>query len=435
MARSNLLRVIGEIRAHPWAIKAETLEYIEECVANALAGRNDAEHLEAVATRIGRPLDNAGNGVEVRGPVAILDINGPIYRYAPVFSSISAATSIEMLTQDFQKALDSRAIEQILLRIDSPGGQIDGVEQLAHIIREGSTKKPVTAYVDGDAGSAAYWLAAAAPRIVASLTSRLGSVGVVASVTDNRAAQERQGVKRYEIVSSRAPNKRPDVATEAGRSQIQELVDSLEAVMLDQIAAFRSTTVDTVAANFGQGKMLIASDAVAAGMADEILSEEPLVTRLAAANAPRVLIANSQKETTTMQDPTPAAAPAATAAPAASTATPATPAVTATPAPGAERQRIAAILALPEAQGREGLARMLALETDNPVDIARNILAAAPVATAAPPPARNPLAAAMEQVPNPKVGAGNPEEDDSPQAQAAKILAFVPAANRRKVAS
>ena len=73
-----------------------------------------------------------------------------------------------------------------------------------------------------------------------------------------------------------------------------------------------------------------------------------------------------------------------------------------------ERQRISAVLALPEAVGREAQAQVLALTPGMSAETAQRILAAAPVQ------AKNNFAEAMAGVPNPKVGAdaGGAEGDE-----------------------
>jgi hypothetical protein len=98
--------------------------------------------------------------------------------------------------------------------------------------------------------------------------------------------------------------------------------------------------------------------------------------------------------------------------------------------PTEERQRIAAILTCEEARGREELARVLALETNHPIEAALKILKAAPVAAK---PAPNALDARMTQLGNPAVGTGSDGsgEDDSNAAEVQKILAFVPKARKR----
>ena len=447
MARTrSLLRVWSAIMEYPWAISDEGRVVIDGILDRAMAGAGF--HTAAVATQLGRPLDNTGGRVEMRGSVAVFDIQGPLFRRSDMFTNISSSTTVENMALDLQKAADNSLITAILLNIDSPGGQVNGIQEFADQVREVAAIKPVVAYIDGIGASGAYWIASAANSIVINDSSLVGSIGVVANIRDNRAAQEKQGVKNYEIVSTQSPFKRPDVSTEQGRAQIQEMVDALAGVFIDRVAAFRGISADDVMSRYGQGKMLHAKAAMDAGMADEISRFEPLVARLAVdAGSPRVTInvkENSMATPTTTllntgattntspaQPPTPAAAqPAPAAAP---------PAVAApTPPSTTERQRIAAILTCPEAEGREGLAQMLALETDQDVETARKVLAAAPKATAAAPaPAPNALAAEMAKIKNPEVGpAGDGgANDDSPAAEASRVLAFANPARRLPTAS
>ena len=75
---------------------------------------------------------------------------------------------------------------------------------------------------------------------------------------------------------------------------------------------------------------------------------------------------------------------------------------------------------------------MLALETDQDVEVARRVLNASPkAAAAAPAPAPNALAAEMSKLKNPEVGpAGGGANDESPAAEASRVLAFVSPARR-----
>jgi len=332
-----------------------------------------------------------------------------------------------VLATDFQSALDNLAVDHILLDIDSEGGQVDGIMELADIIREGSARKPVTAYIGNLGASGAYWLASAAPRVAMSRAAFAGSIGVVANIRDNREAQAKQGVRTWEIVSSISPRKRPDPATDEGYAQIQTMVNSLGDLFVEQVAKFRGVTADKVKSDFGQGGLLPAGQAVGAGMADEITNFEPLVARLAAGPSARAYI--TVKETP-MNDPTPAPAPlpptSAAAPDAAAPAASPNPPVAA--APMSERQRMLAIVRSEEAQGRENQANILALETDVSVELCRRILAAGPLPTMH----TNPLEAAMRQVPNPQVGPNDGQEQNSPQAEAQRILAFVPKERRAR---
>ena len=95
----------------------------------------------------------------------------------------------------------------------------------------------------------------------------------------------------------------------------------------------------------------------------------------------------------------------------------------------ADRQRIAAILNCEEAQGRDNLARTLALETDHDVETTRRILKAAPASAAAPPKATS-FEAEMNRTKNPTVGVAGDAASDTPAAEADRVLRFVPKQRR-----
>lgn len=260
------------IASQPWAIVPDMLETI------AAIARRENDPVEAVEARLGRPLQNARQ-VTVRGNVALVPVNGPVFRYANLFTEISGATSLEVLMRDFTTALDDPAVKSIVLVVDSPGGQANGIAEAAAMIRAGSRKKPVTAYVDGAAQSAAYWLASAAGEVVASPTAMVGSIGAVVALD----TKKREGT--VEIVSSQSPNKRPDVTTDIGRAQIQTLIDSLAQVFVEDVAKYRGVEALTVLSEFGQGASFIASEAKRRGMVNRISTLEEVIAGLSGAQA------------------------------------------------------------------------------------------------------------------------------------------------------
>lgn len=276
-ARRPAFRLIAKCAAEPWAIDEQWLRVLE-----GIALR-EGEGPEAVAARLGRPLDNARTAT-VRDGVAVIPIIGPIFRYADDFTEISGATTTEAIGQDLGAALSDSAVHGILLDINSPGGQADGINGLAEMIREAAegSGKPVWSYVGGNGLSAGYWLAAAAGRVVVDRAAKLGSIGVVMAVQDDAPINREGAPKRHRFVSSQSPNKRPDLNSEAGRSTYQELVDDLAEVFISAVAGFRSVSRETVLDRFGRGSPLIASKAIVAGMADAIGSYEGAIAKLAA---------------------------------------------------------------------------------------------------------------------------------------------------------
>lgn len=221
----------------------------------------------AVDARKPQPVDDAEAGMYRRGPVAVIPVTGPIYRYASFFTEMCGGATVETIARDLRAALDDRSVRCILLSLDSPGGEAAGINELAGMIRSANDTKPVKAYVGNQAASAAYWLASAAGEIVCSDTAMLGSIGVVMGWT---AREPRAGEKRYEFVSSQSPNKRPDPDTEKGKASIQQMVDDLADVFVATVARYRGVTADDVIERFGAGGILIGQKAVDAGMADRV---------------------------------------------------------------------------------------------------------------------------------------------------------------------
>lgn len=217
---------------------------------------------------------------KVRDNVAILYAEGPLFKKANLMVEYCGATSYQMLRKDLQIAADDPTIKNMVLMVDSPGGEANGCDELAAAIHEISKSKPITAYVSGMAASGGYWLAAACSKIVISDAAMLGSIGVVLGMRDTSEADAKRGVKSYEFVSSQSPGKRPHPGSKEGNDQIQTLVDDLADVFISAVAQYRGVSVEDVIAKFGGGGMKIGQKAVAAGMADSVGSAESLITSL-----------------------------------------------------------------------------------------------------------------------------------------------------------
>lgn len=260
--------------SRPWLMTSEALDSVM-----AVADRQgDVDALEA---RLGQRLDNTRT-VAVRDGVAVIPATGPVFRYANLFTSISGATSTQVLATDVQAAIDDPSVKAIVLNIDSPGGEATGINELSDLIYNARGRKPIKAYVGGMMASALYWIGSAADEVIVDETAQLGSVGVVLSL---RKQEDRPGEKSFEVVSSNAPNKRPDIETEEGRSQLQARVDELATVFLDKVARNRGIPRDQVNDRFRQGGMAIGANAVELGMADRLGSLESLIAELAGPSA------------------------------------------------------------------------------------------------------------------------------------------------------
>ncbi|WP_296125076.1 S49 family peptidase [Pseudomonas sp. Ga0074129] len=256
--------------SRPWLMLPDALDSLM-----AIADRQgDPEALEA---RLGRPLENT-RVVTMRDGIAVIPVTGPIMRYANMFTRISGATSTQELATDLQTALDDPKVKGIILNVDSPGGEANGINELGDMVYAARGKKPIKAYGGGTVASASYWIGSSADELVIDDTALLGSIGVVVEVALREA---REGEKRYTITSSNAPNKRPNLETEEGRAELSKTIDALSEVFVAKVARNLGVTADQVPAMGDHGGLKVGAAAVASGLAHRLGSLESLITEMA----------------------------------------------------------------------------------------------------------------------------------------------------------
>jgi signal peptide peptidase SppA len=274
------MRLLDVLNA-PWAIVPEKLLEIREVYLTHLRG--EQIDLREVEARLGRPLDNKPKSYDVLDGVAVLSVEGVIAKRMNLFMEISGGVSAQLLERDFKAALDDREAHSILLHVDSPGGTVDGTQELARLIREARGQKPIVALIEGMGASAAYWLASAAERVfITGDTTQVGSIGVVATHTDFSAAEEKRGIKVTEITAGKykriASQHRP--LSEEGRATIQEQVDHIYSVFVEEVAQNRGTNVETVLANMADGRIFLGRQAIEAGLVDGVRTLDGLIAEL-----------------------------------------------------------------------------------------------------------------------------------------------------------
>lgn len=270
-----------DIVTGPWAIQPEKLLEIQAIYATHLRG--EKIDIEAVEKRLGRPLNNEPKGYEIRDGVAVLPVSGVLAKRMNLFSSISGGASYEMVAKDFAQAMNDPAVEAVVLVVDSPGGAVDGVQQLGDAIFAARGVKPVGAIADGMMASAAYWIGAQADVVVAaSDTTMVGSIGVVAAHRDISAAEEKAGVKTTEITAGKYKRIASEFAalSDEGRAEIQARVDYLYEIFVGDVAKARGVGVDVVLENMADGRVFIGQQAVKAGLVDGVSTLDELIANL-----------------------------------------------------------------------------------------------------------------------------------------------------------
>lgn len=269
----------------PWAIMEPTLKSIVEIADRVDVDLSNLEKWKVDSVQAFTGDYNREGGYHVRDGIAIVGVSGPIFRYANLMTDFSGASSLSKISKAFNAALIDRDVNGIILNIDSPGGQADGIAEFADMVRAGVSIKPVHAYIGGMGASAAYWIASAAQSVTIAKTGMAGSIGVVATIRDTKERDEKEGVKTLKFVSSTSPNKQLDPNTDEGAAEVQAIVDRLATEFVNAVADFRGVEPETVLQDFGQGGVMIGQDAVSAGLADAVGSFEGVLASMVPNNS------------------------------------------------------------------------------------------------------------------------------------------------------
>jgi len=272
MAKTTNRRALNAIFTGKWAIETNHFDLLV-----GIASR-EYSNMEAV---LATPTERRQSGMlSMRNGVAIINTFGPIFPHADMFTDISGATSVDTLALRFGEALNAPDVKAIVLNVDSPGGNVVGINEFSNMIYNSRGVKPIVAYTGGLCASASYWIASATDKIVADRTAFIGSLGVVTAWTDDSEARKKEGFVDYEIVSSQSPDKRRDPNSKEGRAKIQAEIDALADIFLETVARNRGTNAQFVGENYGKGGVLIADEAVKVGMVDSLGDLEGVINGL-----------------------------------------------------------------------------------------------------------------------------------------------------------
>jgi signal peptide peptidase SppA len=255
-----------------WAMEPTSLQ----SKANAVISRMHPE--SSVATELKAELF-AQDGSETSVPLsfnsaamgekytAVVPVHGAITKKQSKFAETSA---LEVRRAIRQLAADD-SIGKIVLHIDSPGGAVSGISDLADAVKSAASVKPVVAYIEDMGASAAYWIASQCTEIVANEGAFVGSLGTYGMIHDTSGAYERQGVKVHLISSGGIKGKGAEgtaIDKEVLADQ-QRIVDTINSLFKANVASGRSFSQKKID-NLFDGRVHGASEALRMGLIDRI---------------------------------------------------------------------------------------------------------------------------------------------------------------------
>jgi signal peptide peptidase SppA len=229
-------------------------------------------HIEAFAPAV----DPSGRGAAApytvaNGGVAILPVRGELVNRSSLDDAAWGLTSYEGLRSALRMAERDHRVRSLVLDIDSPGGELAGATETAAIVSDVATTKPVVAYINSLAGSAAYAIAAAASEIIATPSATLGSIGVVWLHLDRSKMLSDAGFKPTLLHAGafKTDGNSLEILGPNARARIQALLDGAYELLLTSIGKHRPA-LGAAGARATEAGLFMGQAAVGAGLADRV---------------------------------------------------------------------------------------------------------------------------------------------------------------------
>jgi protease IV len=166
------------------------------------------------------------------------------------------------------------SVAAVVLRLDTPGGQVTGGEAIHDAVEALAAKKPVVAVMDGLAASAGYMIAVATPHIVAHDSTITGSIGVIMETANLGGLFDKLGVSMEPLVSGPLKGQ-PSIdkpMTPQAREVLQAMVGDLYDQFVGLVAKGRHMDAGRVR-QLADGRAYTGRQALPLGLVDEIGGE------------------------------------------------------------------------------------------------------------------------------------------------------------------
>ncbi len=278
--------LVAEFLATPWALMPERLHALASVVMRWSAGiPAEADNMIRVqADRVIRETRRQTASAQSAGGIAVLPLYGVVTQRGNMVEDVSGpgSTSTQQFSSALRQFLADDTVGQILIDIDSPGGSVYGVAELADEIQSARTQKPVVAVANSLAASAAYWIGCSASEFYVTPGGEVGSIGVWQAHQDYSKALEESGVKTTLIAAGKFKvegNPYSPLDDEA-QSFMQSRVDDYYAAFTKAVARGRGVPIAQVRDGMGQGRVLGADAALAQNMVDGIATLDEVLKKM-----------------------------------------------------------------------------------------------------------------------------------------------------------
>ncbi len=218
---------------------------------------------------------STAHSYEVLGNTAVISIDGATTKKNTWMNAMCGGfIGYDTIANYILQAENDNSVENILLHIDTPGGEVAGVDTLQELIAD-SPKHTVTLFENVGA-SAGIWYGTASDKVYATPMTQVGSIGVMAGYFDPKNKDDQKKV----LVSRNATNKNCTLNGDCA-NKIQARIDAVEDVFHERVSRNTGLSVEELITHFDYGDVVSAQEAANIGFLDGVISKKELLVNLA----------------------------------------------------------------------------------------------------------------------------------------------------------
>jgi len=278
--------LLGEFLSTPWAMMPDRPQAIAGVLARWSTEQSPDDavafqiHTDRVlrTTRKQYAAERSGTGI------AVLPLYGVITQRGNMIDNVSGpgCTSTEQFSAALRQLVADDSVGQIVIDIDSPGGSVYGVAELAEEIFQARSQKPIVAIANSLAASAAYWVGSSASEFYVTPGGEVGSIGVWQAHQDMSKALDDAGIKTTLICAGAYkveghPYGPLDMEAQAF---MQSRVNDYYQSFAQSVARGRNVSAGAVISGMGQGRVLGADAALQQNMVDGVATFDEVLAKI-----------------------------------------------------------------------------------------------------------------------------------------------------------
>ena len=215
--------------------------------------------------------DSAVSGTGGSDRIAFVVAEGTITRGQPGGSDNDNGLESESFDKMLNKVANDKNIKGVIVRIDSPGGEVTASDDMWRAMNMLHSKKPVVISMSDDAASGGYYMAMSGDTLVAYPGTITGSIGVVFGKPNLHGLYDKLGVTKDYISRGRFALIESDYTSlsDPERQKLREGIDSDYEDFVGRVAAARKKPASVIEP-LAQGRVWLGDQAKGNGLVDEL---------------------------------------------------------------------------------------------------------------------------------------------------------------------